>query len=834
MILQEEYNLNLESQLSKKYVKVSQYDTGRRLLITLLKNDCSMFKIPSEASASINGLKPDGKGFRYDCSIENNKVVVDMKEQMTVLAGYVKCEILLSKGGERIATANFMLSVEESPLSENTPISSTDIPLLQKAIEASETVLSVEKTVKGYSESASKSSQSAQESAESASSASASSAESARNSSQSAQASAESANNASQSATNAQESAESASNSAREAKTSADSAIQTKAEVEQLKKETKAEADKATEASTEAKAQAERASSFASNASASADTATSASASASSSAQSAIEASNSADASASSSAQSATNASKSAEKAKASEEKSLESASSSKEYYDKIVTTQFPYNLEGFSQLEKEITARYESARTGKVFAIRHKKFAVDPSPIGEKLLDSVGLECTPSTDTVQGKDDFMSYLPFQWEHCNYIRDEDDGFARPTAIEGRENYKNSGNVDVGCISATFWWKRVDTEADYTIYLSDMPHPELALVPWYEAVKADGSVLPYYIGSAYSSVNGDDGLPRSIPGGVPLYNQSHNGIITAYQKKGKGYWGCGDEYVTHGAIFSEIKYGTPNIQQYAQGCVGFNVQKKCAVAENATTRVLLDKQDVFYVGCCVSVGVARSSDGNTDRGLAEIHSIANRVKVKAIETVEIEGVAYCALYLDVDTPFDTNTEVYVSSMPCFTGETDAVIDHYDGSFMSYSNNCHTFRLHGREYLDGMYFTSANTALLMKERNWHVMHVRKGMQHNTELTGYDDVGYIPYNDGTDYWCGDFNCDMATGVSYPSSVGKSNVMGAGDMVYAGGKNVKEGEKRNHLSLGALWDWSVAGLFCVDCRNGLGYGWWNFASRD
>lgn len=238
MILQEEYNLNLESQLSKKYVKVSQYDTGRRLLITLLKNDCSMFKIPSEASASINGLKPDGKGFRYDCSIENNKVVVDMKEQMTVLAGYVKCEILLSKGGERIATANFMLSVEESPLSENTPISSTDIPLLQKAIEASEIVLSVEKTVKGYSESASKSSQSAQKSAESASNASASSAESARNSSQSAQASAESANNASQSATNAQESAESASNSAREAKTSAESAIQTKAEVEQLKKET--------------------------------------------------------------------------------------------------------------------------------------------------------------------------------------------------------------------------------------------------------------------------------------------------------------------------------------------------------------------------------------------------------------------------------------------------------------------------------------------------------------------------------------------------------------------------------------------------------------------
>ena len=257
MILQEEYNLNLESQLSKKYVKVSQYDTGRRLLITLLKNDCSMFKIPSEASASINGLKPDGKGFRYDCSIENNKVVVDMKEQMTVLAGYVKCEILLSKGGERIATANFMLSVEESPLSENTPISSTDIPLLQKAIEASEIVLSVEKTVKGYSESASKSSQSAQKSAESASNASASSAESASNSSQSAQASAESANNASQSATNAQESAESASTSATTASTKATEASTSATKAKESETNAKLSETNASNSAKEAKASAE-------------------------------------------------------------------------------------------------------------------------------------------------------------------------------------------------------------------------------------------------------------------------------------------------------------------------------------------------------------------------------------------------------------------------------------------------------------------------------------------------------------------------------------------------------------------------------------------------
>lgn len=734
-------------------------DSEGKVIEVELYNGKELYTIPTDAKAIIRATKPDRTFYEYACTYEGSVVSVEVKEQMTAVKGRYFAELRLTKNGNIIGSASFMIYIEPSTLADAV-VSESDIPLIEKASQAYDFCVSVQDKVE-------------------------------------------------------------------EAKVSAESAIQTKAEIEALKDEVKAETLKAGESESKAKEYADRASTFASLAGDSSE-------SAGRSADSALSSAESAGSSAASASDSATNARKSEENAKASETKSLESESNSKLFYDKIVATQFPYNVEGLSQLEKEITARYESARTGKVFATRHKKFAVDPSPIGEKLLDSVGLECTPSTDTVQGQDDFMQYLPFQWEHCNYIRDEDDGFARPIAVEGRENYKNSGNVDVGCISATFWWKRVDTDADYTIYLSDMPHPELALVPWYEAVKEDGSVLPYYIGSAYSSVNGDDGLPRSIPGGVPLYNQSHNGIITAYQKKGKGYWGCGNEYITHGAIFSDIKYGTPNIQQFAQGCVGFNVQKKCAVAETATTRVLIDKQDLFYVGCCVSVGVARSSDGNTDRGLAEIHSIANRVKVKTIETVEIEGVAYCALYLDVDTPFDTNTEVYVSSMPCFSGETDAVIDHYDGSFMSYSNNCHTFRLHGREYLNGMYFTSANTALLMKDGNWHVMHARKGAQHNTELTGYDDVGYIPYNDGTDYWCGDWGCDMATGVSYPSSVGKSNAMGAGDMAYVGGKNVKEGEKRNHLCLGDLRAWSTAGLFCVSCWDWLGSGGWSFASRD
>ena len=498
------------------------------------------------------------------------------------------------------------------------------------------------------------------------------------------------------------------------------------------------------------------------------------------------------------------------------------------------IMTGFSYTpvLDGMSDLELEITARYETARTGKVFATKHNKFAVNTSSYGEKILDSVGLNCTPSTDKTVGQDDFIQYLPFQWEHVNYVRDDDDGFARPIAIEGRSNYKTSGTVDVGSMSATFWWKYVEDETSYTIYLSDMPHPELGLVPWYEAVKADGSVYPYYIGSSYASVIASDGLLRSQPNLSPDYTQSHNSMISNYQKKGKGYWGCGTEFTLHGLIFSEIKYGTANVQKYAQGCTGYSFQTKCALGETGVKRVLSKSAWACDVGNVVSVGKANGT--NTDRNNTSMNSLANRVRVKSMETVVIDGTTYYALNLDTNTTFDTDTDTYVSSMPCYSGETDAVVDHYDGSVVSNTNQRHTFRLHGREYMNGQYYVSANAGLKMIDGNWHVMVAPKGEKHNTGLTGYVDSGYIPYNGGTDYWVGEWNCNPAYGQTFPSAKGSSNSLGVGDMAYVGGANVAENSTREYLIGGHLWNWSDAGLLLVSCWTRLGYSWWNIASHD
>ena len=524
-------------------------------------------------------------------------------------------------------------------------------------------------------------------------------------------------------------------------------------------------------------------------------------------------------------------------------QKAIESAdaindvyASTKKLYDEIVKVPYvyPFNTKGMSDLELDITARYERARNGKVFAVRFKKYENDTSALGEYYLDSVGLTCNPSTDTVEGQDDFLNQSPFQWEHCNYVRD-DDSVARVTALKGRSGYKEEGAVDVGSIMPTFWWKQEIGETYNTIYLSDSPHAELGLVPWYEAVKTDGSVLPYYIGSAFPSVNASDGKLRSQPNLPPAYNQSHNGNCTEYQKKGTGYNGAGSETNLFALIMCAIKYRTMNVDYFSKGCTQFNTQVKCAVAETGVKRVLLSSKYNFYKGCCVSVGVARESDNSTDRGTIEMNSKANRVRVESIEEVTASGTKYYALNLETDTAFDTDTNTYVSSMPCFAGQTESVIGKHDGAYLSNTDGLHTMRICGREYLWGQGCIFGATALKFENNAWHVMKAPKGVIANSSLTGYVDSGaQYDYNDGKDTYQGDLNLNAQYGTYAMRTKGSASSLGVGDYIWEGGTGLTGGETREVYSGGGLWDWSGAGLACVYCWSGLGDASWNCGSRD
>lgn len=486
----------------------------------------------------------------------------------------------------------------------------------------------------------------------------------------------------------------------------------------------------------------------------------------------------------------------------------------------------------GLSTIEQQIAIAYATQRTGEVFHTRIYKSASNTTSKGVFMDDSAGLTCVPSTDTVEGRDDFEHFLPFLWMHCNYTCDDADGFKRLKTLKGFPGYSETGTCDIGVLHPTFYWNKIDSATHEDWYLSDSPHPELGLVPFCDAIKSDGTVMPYFIQSATSSVTASDGLLRTQFGAPPAYNQSYNSMITDYQKKGKGYWGAGMSRQLFWYIMLIIKYGTKNSQSAMRGCSNYDAQVKCAVAESGVKRVLVTSDSPWYVGGCVSVGVASGSSIN--RQDASMNSICDRVRVKSIESVTVNGTAYTALNLDINSTITTTTDTYVSSMPCWTGETEAVIGHHDGSYLSYTDGRHSFRICGQEYMLGQYIVASDTVIAFSDASGHkdIYAYPRGVAHVANaITNAIKVGSIP--EAGDYWIGDENIDISHGIMWPGAKGSGDSVGVGDNCWGGGTSAA-GELREALTTAGLWIGGCAGACYLGCRAGLGAVVWCFGSCD
>lgn len=502
------------------------------------------------------------------------------------------------------------------------------------------------------------------------------------------------------------------------------------------------------------------------------------------------------------------------------------------------------------NQLETYIENYYALRRTGKVYQTKLWKFASNPTSTGEKLLDNAGLVFEASTDTEEGADDYLNgqHPLFEWCNVNYVRGAD-GTPHPIAIEGMDSYQTTGAVDVGAMQMSFWWKWDASNAEYDlITISDTPHPELGLVPWRECVKADGTVLPWCIGSKYVSGIASDGLLRSQPGLKPERLQSHNNMITNYQKKGEGYWGAGACRNTFQILFTLIKGATKSTQTLFSGVTNYSLQYEASVqsAESNTYFPVTNAQAASIpVGCCVSVGYGGNNNGtaNNDRGQTTIHAYADDVKVLRKEALE-DG-ANTAIYLDIpeESAFNTQPHVYteefsapimITAMHARSGGTDIVRGRHDGSPVSNTDGKHPYRVQGREYAVGGYIVASDTAALLNADGTRTVYAAKpGVAHSstdaTIKSTYKIAGTIPVNSSgsvADFWIGDDGFDMDTGAWYPAKQGSGNTQGVGDMYYAGGE--ADNAIREYLQGGYLRSGSDAGASFLYLGNRLGVGYW------
>lgn len=130
-------NLNLIPGGVLPRFNVSQYDKGSRALQFNLFSGSLPFEIPEGSTVTIQGTKKDMTGFQYPCSYQGSLVVSDLYDQMTVLAGEVTTELVITDTSLNIlGTCNFIIDVEQAALSKDIPISETELPLLQEAIQA--------------------------------------------------------------------------------------------------------------------------------------------------------------------------------------------------------------------------------------------------------------------------------------------------------------------------------------------------------------------------------------------------------------------------------------------------------------------------------------------------------------------------------------------------------------------------------------------------------------------------------------------------------------------------------------------------------------------------
>ncbi len=134
-------------------VNASQYDAGSRTLEFVLVSSAGDFVPPSGVKAEVRGTKPDGNGFSYESRILGRVVTVVITEQMTAVAGKVRCELALYTGTPatnetpasddyiQLCTANFILMVERAALDKDTLSSASEIRQLVNVIDRSNEII---------------------------------------------------------------------------------------------------------------------------------------------------------------------------------------------------------------------------------------------------------------------------------------------------------------------------------------------------------------------------------------------------------------------------------------------------------------------------------------------------------------------------------------------------------------------------------------------------------------------------------------------------------------------------------------------------------------------
>lgn len=98
----------------------SQGDVGVTRTMDLIERGGGYFEIPAGSVVKLAGTKPSGLGFNEEVAYSGHTITVTAAEGMTDEAGYIECELKITKEGLKQGSQNGHLAIEKDPHPEGT------------------------------------------------------------------------------------------------------------------------------------------------------------------------------------------------------------------------------------------------------------------------------------------------------------------------------------------------------------------------------------------------------------------------------------------------------------------------------------------------------------------------------------------------------------------------------------------------------------------------------------------------------------------------------------------------------------------------------------------
>lgn len=331
--------------------------------------------------------------------------------------------------------------------------------------------------------------------------------------------------------------------------------------------------------------------------------------------------------------------------------------------------------------------------------------YAKSTSMLGELTDDSAGLVCTPSTESAPGNDPF-AHLPQFWCVEASAEKKADGSHEIYYVEHIDDIADVRSGEHLCwVLQKNTYKREWQDAEYK-YLKTRCTPAPGYKRWPEGKDRTGKVHEYMAHPKYYAGIDADGRITCGTGLKPVNRTSHQNGVTKWRTRGAQYSGASGSLPKFLDAMTRLKYGRKGNSGKIEGCTNYNYQYTVAVGEAGVERVILTTAQAanLFVGSAVMLGIQSGSDRNE----ASNYSIFDGKLITAIETVNIDGADYSAVYVDNDGfTFDTIAgSTYLSTSPYYSGWNDNVLGR-DGSRYNPTSGKEPGMIQGVEFMNGSY-------------------------------------------------------------------------------------------------------------------------------